>query len=101
LGLKDPQIEEKEADILVIIRHEPLASPEEAIMKYLESHETINNQSAREITNIRMDYQMKSILGRMEDAGMIEQVPGTRTRNTAYRKKDMPSASSTSSKPHS
>jgi hypothetical protein len=44
---------------------------------------------------------MKSIFGRMEDAGMIEQVPGAGTRNTAYREKDMPSASSTSSKPHS
>lgn len=88
LGLKDPEIEEKDTDVLVVIRHEPLASPEEAIMKYLETHEKIKNKAAREITNVKMDYQMKSIFGRMEEAGLIEQVPGTRTSNTAYRKKN-------------
>lgn len=87
LGLKDPEIEEKDADVLVIIRHEALASPEEAIMKYLETHDSIKNKTAREITNIRMDYQMKNIFGKMEEAGLIEQVPGTRTNSTAYRKK--------------
>jgi len=87
IGLKDPEIEEKDSDVLVIIRHEPLASPEEAIMKYLETHESIKNKQAREIANVKMDYQMKSIFGRMETAGLIEQVPGTRTSNTAYRKK--------------
>ena len=87
IGLKDPEIEEKDTDVLVIIRHEPLASPEEAILNYLEKHETIKNKTAREITNVKMDYQMKSIFGRMEEAGLIEQVPGTRTSSTAYRKK--------------
>lgn len=87
VGLKDPEIEEKEGDILVTIRHEALASPEEAIIKYLETNSTIKNKKAREVTNVRMDYQMKSIFGKMEDAGLIEQVPGTRTSSTAYRKK--------------
>lgn len=87
LGLKDPEIEEKDTDVLVIIRHERLASPEAAILSYLEKHATIKNKTAREITNVKMDYQMKSIFGRMEATGLIEQVPGTRTSNTAYRKK--------------
>jgi hypothetical protein len=64
-----------------------LASPEEAIMKHLETSPSINNRKAREITGIRMDYQMKSIFGSMEKAGMIERVPGTNTASTAYRKK--------------
>jgi ATP-dependent DNA helicase RecG len=88
LGLKDPSIEEKENDVLVIIRHEVLASPEEAIMKYLETNDQIKNKKAREVANVRMDYQMKIIFGKMEAAGMIEQVPGTRTSSTAYRKKN-------------
>jgi len=56
-------------------------------MDYLENSESINNSKAREITHVRADYQIKSIFGRMVKAGMIEQVPGTRTSNTKYRKK--------------
>jgi hypothetical protein len=63
-----------------------LASPEEAIMDYLENHLTIKNRQARAVTHIRADYQIKAVFGRMVAAGMIEQVPGTRTSSTAYRK---------------
>jgi hypothetical protein len=50
---------------------------EEAIMDYLETHDTIK----------RADYQIKAVFNRVVKAGMIEQVPGTRTSNTTYRKK--------------
>lgn len=86
LGLKEPTITERDSDVLVTIRHEPLASPEEAILKYLETHETIKNKTARAITHVSADYQMKSIFGKMQEKGLIEQVPGTRTAGTAYRK---------------
>ena len=87
IGLKEPVISERDNNVVVVIRHETLASPEEAIMDYLEKNPTIKNRKAREITHIRADYQIKSIFGRMVAAGMIEQVPNTRTSNTAYRKK--------------
>jgi ATP-dependent DNA helicase RecG len=87
LGLKEPTITQTENDVLVIIKHEPLASPEEAIMDYLENNQQINNSTAREITHVRADHQMKTIFKRMEAKNMIEQIPGTITRNTAYRKK--------------
>lgn len=87
LGLREPQIRAKENSVLVIIRHEPLASPEEAIMDYLDKNPTIKNKKAREITHITADYRIKSIFGRMVEAEMIEQVPNTRTSSTAYRKK--------------
>jgi ATP-dependent DNA helicase RecG len=90
LGLKSPMVRELENSFLVTIRHEPLASPEEAIMDYLEKHPAIKNRKAREITHVRADYQIKSIFGRMVAAGMIEQVPGTRTSSTAYRKVNQP-----------
>jgi len=89
LGLKDPVLSEKDNSVLVVIKHEPLASPEEAIMDYLDKHpsgSTINNSQGRAITYIRADYQMKAVFNRMVKMGMIEQVPGTRTSNTAYRK---------------
>jgi ATP-dependent DNA helicase RecG len=88
LGFKEPIIKEKENSVLVVIRHEQLASPQEAIMDYLERHETINNSRARQIAHVAQDYQMKAIFNQMVDAGMIEQVPGTRTSTTAYRKHD-------------
>ncbi len=86
-GLKEPEIEERDNELVVIIRHEPLASAEDTIMKYLEAHPTIKNKEARTITGVRMDYQMKSIFAKMEGSGLIEQVPGTRTSSSAYRKK--------------
>jgi len=86
LGLKEPQIEERDNEVLVVIRHELLASPEETIMKHLETHDTIRNRDARALTGVRMDYQMKSIFSKMEEKGMIEQVPGTVTSQIAYRK---------------
>ena len=63
-----------------------LAFPEEAIMRYLETNETIKNKAARGVTHISADYQIKNIFGRMVDKVLIEQVPGTRTSSTAYRK---------------
>ena len=86
LGLREPQIIERDNDVVVTIRHEALASPEEAIMKYLESNDSIKNRKARQVANVRMDYQMKAIFNRMQERGLIEQVPNTRTSSTAYRK---------------
>jgi len=87
LGLRDPTITERDADVLVSIRHEALASPEETILKYLETHATIRNKEARAITHIGQDHKIKAIFGAMEENGMLERVPGTRTASTAYRKK--------------
>ena len=86
IGLKEPSISEAGNSVLVTIKHEPLASPEEAIMDFLEKHDTIQNGEARRITHVRRDHQMKAIFNRMVRSGLIEQVPGTRTSNTAYRK---------------
>lgn len=87
LHLKEPEIQQRESSVLVVIRHEQLASPEERIMSFLESHETISNGEAREVCVIREDWRVRSIFARMVDAGMIEKVPGSNTSNTAYRKK--------------
>ena len=86
LGLKEPTVEERDSDVLVTIRHEALASPEEAIMKYLDVHPTIRNKQAREITHIRDSDQMKCILSSMARKEMIEGVPGARFGGMAYQK---------------
>jgi ATP-dependent DNA helicase RecG len=87
LQLKEPEIIQKPSSVLVVIRHEQLASPEERIMEYLSAHATISNGDAREICVVREDWRIRSIFARMVEAGMIEKVPGSTTSNTAYRKK--------------
>ncbi|NUJ80688.1 putative DNA binding domain-containing protein [Methylocystis sp. FS] len=87
LGLKEPSIEERDSDVLVTIRHEPLASPEQTIMNYLEEHATIRNKEAREITHIKDSDKMKRILSTMADKGEIEGVPGAKFGGMKYRKK--------------
>ena len=85
LGLKEPVIEERENSVLVTIKHEPLASPETIILKYLDSNPTIRNKVAREICHISADYVVKDIFGRMVERGLIEKVPGTDRATTAYK----------------
>lgn len=87
LQLREPEIIQKESSVLVVIRHEQLASPEERIMAYLENHDTISNGEAREICVIREDWRVRSIFARLVAAGMLEKVPGSTTSNTAYRKR--------------
>lgn len=85
LGLKEPTIENKNTNVLVIIKHESLASPETIILEYLQYNSTIKNKDAREICHIHEDYVIKTIFGKLSDRKLIEKVPGTRTSSTAYR----------------
>jgi ATP-dependent DNA helicase RecG len=85
LGLKEPVIMERDNSVLVAIKHEPLASPEEAILEYLKNNPTIKNSIARKICHISTDYTIKNIFNELVDAGLIEKVPGTNTSATAYQ----------------
>ncbi len=86
LGLKEPDIEERDNDVLITIRHEPLASPEKTIMDFLEKNPTIKNKKAREITHIKDSDKMKKILREMAKRGEIEAVEGARFGSMAYKK---------------
>ena len=85
LKLKKPEITCKPNSVVVVIRHEQLGSPEDMIMEFLESNDTINNGRARELCVIREDWRIRSIFKRMVEAGMLEKVPGSSTSNTSYR----------------
>jgi len=77
VGLRDPIIEVRDNAVLIRILHEPLASPEQRIMQYLETHETIKNKKAREITFIKDADHMKRILQRMADTkGIVKEGVG-------------------------
>ncbi len=86
LRLKPPTIEERENSVLVLIRHEALASPEEAVMEYLETHDEIVNRIGREITGIASENAMKNVFYRLRDRGLIEPVPGRVGSGSAWRK---------------
>ena len=67
------------------IRHESLASPEQQIVEYLASNDTINSAKAREITGVPTDHQIRRAFKKLVEADEIEQVPGTARATTKYR----------------
>lgn len=87
LRLKSPIIRETENSVLVVIRHEALASPEESVMEYLDTHEEIMNRIGRQITGIGSENKMKNIFYKLRDRGIIEPVPGKMGIASAWRKK--------------
>lgn len=82
LKLKPPVIEQDGGYVKVVLKHEPLATPEEAILEYLLENAEIANRNAREICFIDSENKMKRILQVMVQNGLLEPVPG-RTRYTA------------------
>lgn len=81
-----PIITQKGLNVIVTLKHEPLASPEDLIMKYLEDHPSIANKDAREIANIGSENSMKHILRRLVDAKMLTVVKGATVFQTSYKK---------------
>jgi ATP-dependent DNA helicase RecG len=84
LGLKPPSIEELENGVLVTIKHEPLASPEKAILDYLQDHDWIKNADARRITHIQQPHKINNIFREMESRGLIKRKDGSNTSSRAY-----------------
>jgi ATP-dependent DNA helicase RecG len=85
--LKDPVVIEKDNSVLLVIPHERLASPEDAVMTYLDSHEEINNSTGRELTGITSENAMKEVFYRLRDRGLIERTPGKSGSAATWRKK--------------
>ena len=71
LRLKPPEIRETENSVLVVIRHETLASPEDAVIEYLKNNQEITNRIGRDITGIQSENTMKNVFYRLRDKGLI------------------------------
>lgn len=82
LRLKSPQIIEKENSVLVIIKHEKLASPEEVVVEYLLTHDSVKNRIGRDITGIKSENIMKQVFYRLRDRGFIYLEKGFNWRKT-------------------
>lgn len=76
LRLKAPTIEERDNSVLVTIKHERLASPEEIIVGYLKDHDSIKNILGRSITGIKSENSMKQVFYRLRDRGYISLIKG-------------------------
>jgi len=85
--LKAPEILEDGNYVRVTIPHIPLAAPTEAILEFLQSHPTITNRQAREITGIRSENLVKIEFYKLRDQDRLEMVPGLRGPAAAWRLK--------------
>lgn len=70
-GLVRPQIEESGNSVLVSILHKRLASYEDQIMEYLETHPYITNRIARALTGEGSENRIKSSFKKLRQAGKI------------------------------
>jgi ATP-dependent DNA helicase RecG len=85
--LKQPEIREENNGVKVIIPHTSLATPEQAVLQFLEKNEMIRNRQARELTGIRSENAMKNVFYKLRDEGHIERVPRLEGSNSAWRPK--------------
>ncbi len=85
LNLGAPEIEETDVSVIVRLKHQPLASKEDIIQKYLRDNDTISNTIARRICNVQSDSVIRKMFHAMISAGIIEKVPLTRGTGTKYR----------------
>lgn len=86
LKLKDPIITELEHSVLVNIRHERLASPEQMVLEYLETNDEITNKIVRDLTGIGSENKVKNVFYALAQAGQIERVPEKRGNKAAWQK---------------
>lgn len=86
LRLKEPQIIEQENSVIVKIYHEPLASPEEIVMNYLESNKEISNSIARDLCAIDSENEMKRVFQKLQTSGLLERTPNKQGSASTWRK---------------
>jgi len=87
MRLRAPDIRQGEQSVTVYIRHTRLESPEDAVMTYLKDNPQITNSIGRELTVIRSENTMKGVFDRLARKKLIERVPTTRGRNSAWQLK--------------
>ncbi|HEX8444114.1 MAG TPA: ATP-binding protein [Allosphingosinicella sp.] len=85
--LRPPSIEALNNYLKVTIAHAPLASPEEAVIEFMLTNDTITNRQARELTGIKSENQMKEVLYRLRDQNVIYLDPDLRGNKATWRRK--------------
>lgn len=84
-GVNTPIIEETDNSVIVTIRHERLDDAESVVLEYLDTHDTISNSIARNLTGITDTNKMKKVFYVLKEQGLLEIVPGTRGSATLWK----------------
>jgi ATP-dependent DNA helicase RecG len=84
-GLKEPEIVEESNYVKVTLPHISLASPSEAILRFLTKNDMITNAQARDITGIKSENLVKVEFYRLRDEGLLERMPGLKGPRSAWR----------------
>jgi len=86
MNLKSPVINELDDRVKVTIAHDPLASPQLAIMDFVRENGSINNEKARAVTKIPQERTVRRLFEELVSSG--ELVREGRSRGTFYRLPD-------------
>jgi ATP-dependent DNA helicase RecG len=86
LRLKEPYVKETGNSLIFVIEHAPLASAEEIVLQYLDTHEMITNSVARDLTGIASENSMKEVFKKLNKRNIIERVPGLKGNKAAWKK---------------
>lgn len=86
LRLKKPTIAELDGSVLVTLKHESLASPEQIVMDYLKLEPEITNAIGRDLTGIKSENSMKQVFYRLRESKQIEQTPKEKGKKPSWRR---------------
>lgn len=82
--LKPPKIRIENNRVIVTMEHKPLATPEEAVIEFLKTSDRITNREARLLTGIKSENQMKEVLYRLRDRGIVHRDQALRGNKSAW-----------------
>lgn len=83
--LKEPIIYQKENSVLINIRHERMAQPEQLVLEFLKKNDQITNSIARRLCGIASENKVKDVFNRLKRSKLIERVPGLNGNKAAWR----------------
>lgn len=84
--LRSPEIVNEGNYVRVIVPHAPLATPQEAIMEFVDKHGTITNRQARDMTGIKSENAVKAEFYKLKEAGLLEMIPELKGNKAAWRR---------------
>lgn len=85
--LRKPEISEDGNSVKVVLPHAALATPQEAIMEFVNNNGSINNRQARDITGIKSENAVKAEFYKLRDAGILEMNPTLKGNKAEWRKR--------------
>jgi ATP-dependent DNA helicase RecG len=83
--LQPPSIEEGDNQVVVTVKHIPLARPSELILEFLAREPRITNKQCRDLTGIKSENLVKLEFYKLRDEGLLEMIPGLKGPAAAWQ----------------